>query len=80
MGEAANENRSGGHFTQAIINTSNEWASSGTSSPLILNTRDAFNYACRELQELTTRQNPEYCPGRRINHFPFAINIAAIHY
>lgn len=67
--EAAGEDRDGGAFTQNFIKVGALWATSG-----VLNQRDAFDQATRNVKRRHPQQNPEALFGRRQHHFPFAVN------
>lgn len=67
--QAAQETRpeNGGDFTHEFIKAGTQ------SSVRIFTVRDAYGVACERLSKKGTQQRPEYKPGRRISHFPFAV-------
>lgn len=67
--QAAHENPEiGGDFTQALIQAGKKWAGSGVFS--LLNASEAAEKVVRQKRP---QQTPECNLGRRINHFPFAV-------
>lgn len=58
----------GGDFTQALIQAGKKWTGSGVFSLL-----DASEVAKKLVQQKRPQQTPVCNLGRRINHFPFAV-------
>ena len=59
-------------FSRVLTETSRSYMQGHTCSVLRLN--DAFDIAESEMRKLDPQQQPQYCAGRRHNHFPFAVN------
>lgn len=71
LNESAGETRAGGRFTKALIESAAEWAISGLGlGDHVIDTRTSFVTA---RSRVNPRQHPEYWPGRRLHHFPFAV-------
>ena len=68
FGEAAQESKAGGEFTQALIQAGESWNERG-----VLSLHRAFEHAEKILQRTSPGQTPESKLGRRLNHFPFAV-------
>lgn len=66
--QAAQESKAGGAFTQALIQAGKGWTGSG-----VLFMRNAFDEAEKAVRQNSPQQTPESQLGRRINHFPFAV-------
>ena len=66
--QAAQESKAGGDFTQALIQADKGWAGSG-----VFSLRNAFDEAEKVVRRKSPQQTPECQLGRRINHFPFAV-------
>lgn len=58
----------GGYFTQSLIQAGKSWTGSGVFSLL-----NASEVAEKVLRQKRPQQTPECNLGRRINHFPFAV-------
>lgn len=58
----------GGDFTQALIQAGNNWAGPG-----VFSLRNASDAAEKVVRQKRPQQTPECNLGRRINHFPFAV-------
>lgn len=67
--EAANEEKTGGAFTQNLIKVGTAWRTSG-----VLTLRQSFDAATARVRQRYPQQNPEALLGRRLNHFPFAVH------
>ena len=59
-------------FSRVLTETSKFYMQGHTCSVLRLN--DAFDIAEKEMLKFAPQQHPQYCAGRRHNHFPFAVN------
>lgn len=73
LGESADESSAGGLFSKNLVETGNWWAAQPPASQGCLNAKDAFVYASAITKKRMPQQNPQYEPGRRIYHFPFAV-------
>lgn len=70
--EAANESARGGDFTFNLVTSAMDWiVTARKAAPKVLTVQDAFTRADSRMNRLL--QNPEYWPGRRLFHFPWAI-------
>lgn len=69
--QAAQENKAGGVFTQALVQSGESWSGSG-----VFSLREAFDEAKRVVARKHPQQTPESELGRRLNHFPFAVHPA----
>ncbi len=59
-------------FTQHLLNETNIWASKNRG---ILHLGDAVELARNSMKRENPQQQPEYRGGRRLRHFPFAVQI-----
>jgi hypothetical protein len=59
-------------FTQHLLNETNIWISKNTG---ILHFGDAVELAKNSMKRENPQQQPEYRGGRRLRHFPFAVQI-----
>jgi hypothetical protein len=72
VNEAAGEDKNrGGYFSAAMMECGMSIAKSGNQRAIT--TEEVFACAFREVKKLAALQNPEYSPGRRMRHFPFAV-------
>jgi hypothetical protein len=71
FGQAAGEEPEiGGDFTQALIQTGKSWNGKG-----VFSLRNAYDTAEQVVRRKTPQQTPEGKFGRRIRHFPFAVQV-----
>lgn len=74
VNEAAGEDKNkGGYFSAAMMECGISISKSG--SQRAITTDEVFTCAFREVKRLSAQQNPEYSPGRRMRHFPFAVKV-----
>ena len=66
--QAAQESKAGGYFTQALIQAGNNWKGSG-----VFTLRNAYEIAESTVRQKNSPQTPESELGRRLYHFPFAV-------
>ncbi len=73
--EAAAETPSGGLFTRSLVLSAEAWATRkrGTGTD-VLGMFQAFGTAASTTTRFEAQQHPEYNAGRRLRHFPFAVN------
>lgn len=69
VGSSAEETHS---FTQHLLNETHIWTSKAKG---ILLLRDAVDLARNSMKQENPQQQPEYRGGRRLRHFPFAVQI-----
>ncbi len=72
-GQAAGESTRGGFFTRGLVDYSASWAEVNSGKRLLLRLPGAFSGAVAFTKRLNPPQQPQYVPGRRHRHFPFAI-------
>lgn len=74
LNEGANENSKGGLFTRSLIGVGDDWfAGPHTKSSDVLSIQQAFAGAAVITTRRAPQQHPQYQPGRRLHHFPFAV-------
>jgi hypothetical protein len=74
INEGAGEDKNrGGNFSASMIESGLQLAGSGQRR--IITTHETFETARMIVRKLSAQQNPEYNPGRRLRHFPFAVNV-----
>lgn len=74
INESAGEDKNrGGNFSAAMMESGLQLAGSGARRTIT--TRETFETARLMVRKLSAQQNPEYNPGRRLRHFPFAVNV-----
>lgn len=66
--QSAQETKAGGVFTQSMIQAGINWTGSG-----VFSLRNAFDEAEKMVARKHPQQTPEPQLGRRLNHFPFAV-------
>lgn len=66
--QAAQESSAGGDFTQALIRAGENWAGPG-----VFSLRNAFDQAEKVVRGKSKQQTPVSKLGRRLYHFPFAV-------
>lgn len=74
IGYSAADNPS---FSRVLINSSKKHMEKSKSSVLYLN--NAVEYAKEVMLKYTPQQIPQYRGGRRLNHYPFAVNPTIIY-
>jgi hypothetical protein len=74
INEGAGEDKNrGGYFSAAMMEAGIGQASGGMQRAI--STSEVFDQAKLIVKRQAAQQNPEYSPGRRIRHFPFAVKI-----
>lgn len=74
VNEAAGEDKNkGGYFSAAMMECGIAIAKSGNQRAIT--TDEVYACAFKEVKRLAAMQNPEYSPGRRMRHFPFAVKV-----
>ena len=58
-------------FTNILLTTANIWASLNSG---VLKINKAMDNVSSIIEEIHSQQHPKYFGGRRLNHFPFAVN------
>lgn len=72
INESAGEDKNrGGYFSAAMMEAGIDQASQGVQRAI--SASDVFAQAKLIVKRQAAQQNPEYSPGRRIRHFPFAV-------
>lgn len=74
IGESADESNKGGYFSRALVDCSENWANGQWMSSRIYLTNNAFQCASENTTRRSPQQHPQFKPGRRMNHFPFAVS------
>lgn len=74
VNEAAGEDKNrGGYFSAAMIECARSLTESGLQRAVCGN--EVFDLAFGKVKRQAALQNPEYSPGRRLHHFPFAVKV-----
>lgn len=71
--EAGEDKNRGGYFSAAMMECGIAIAKSGNQRAIT--TDEVCACAFKEVKRLAAMQNPEYSPGRRMRHFPFAVKV-----
>jgi hypothetical protein len=71
-GQAAGESPRGGFFTRGLVEGATQWSENNRNLS-VLSIREATDLAEEFARERNPQQQPQYLPGRRREHFPFAI-------
>jgi len=72
INESAGEDKNrGGYFSAAMMECGLAFATYGTQRAISV--EEVFRCAFQKVKAQAATQNPEYTPGRRIAHFPFAV-------
>jgi hypothetical protein len=74
INEAAGEDPNrGGHFSVAMMECGKSFSKHGQQRAIC--TDEIFACAYKKVKTFEAQQNPKYLPGRRLNHFPFAVRV-----
>lgn len=71
VNQSAGEDEKGGAFTQALLASPNNFLPNGSHG--IVNVKQAFDWAYRQLTNNSSSQTPVFNAGRRLDYYPFAV-------
>jgi len=73
LNESSGESPLGGYFSRFLVEAGRMFADSNEGGRQWLSTKDAFAAAMQYTIGRNKQQHPQYEPGRRREHFPFAV-------
>jgi hypothetical protein len=73
LNESAGDTPTGGFFSWYLVQGGNEFAQRNEGGKNWYSVKSAFNFAAKKTTERHRPQHPQFEPGRRTEHFPFAV-------